>query len=536
MSKKVLYVNVDGDYEESLGVFEEADHVAASTGVAQAGAPIVLDAAGLIDPSMINFGSIDHGALSGLADDDHTQYILVDGTRAFSADQSMGGNRLTSVANPTAAQDATTKAYVDAVAVGLRPHGNCAVATTGNIDVASAPAAIDGFTMSSGDRVLVKDQTDATENGIYDFNGAGSALTRSADQDNSPLGEIYNGVFIPMILNGTVNVDKPFVITSVGTGTDGLHIIGTDDIIFDVFTSPTQLQGGNGIDISSNIISVDIVTAAGLKFVGDQLAVEPADFAGSGLVDDGADNLAVDWSTSFDEANKAIQAIHLASVTNGEGASIIGIEDSASYFTGADVEAATSEVASQLGGTTSTTFDFSENNVLADNDSVYPALEKLDLKFGDLASIANGEGASLVGIEDANSNYDATTVEGALDEIATKLVDRDTATAGATIAVGDLLYFSAADTVSPMPISSNNKAVGVALEAATSGNEVAYARWDEVAFSCLSGATAGTRYYWDGSSLTTTIPSGAGYVWQAGIAKNATDLLATVEFIKKNTP
>lgn len=60
----------------------------------------------------------DHGALTGLADDDHTQYVLADGTRALTGDLSMGSNKLTNVTDPTSAQDAATKAYVDANAGG----------------------------------------------------------------------------------------------------------------------------------------------------------------------------------------------------------------------------------------------------------------------------------------------------------------------------------------------------------------------------------------------------------------------------------
>ncbi len=64
-------------------------------------------------------GGTDHGALSGLGDDDHTQYILADGSRAFSGDQAMGSNKITGLATPTASGDAATKDYVDQAISGL---------------------------------------------------------------------------------------------------------------------------------------------------------------------------------------------------------------------------------------------------------------------------------------------------------------------------------------------------------------------------------------------------------------------------------
>ena len=66
MSKKFIFVNPDGDYQETPGAFEEADFVNASAGVGDAGKPIVLNAAGEIDSSML--ATIDHGDLDGLAD------------------------------------------------------------------------------------------------------------------------------------------------------------------------------------------------------------------------------------------------------------------------------------------------------------------------------------------------------------------------------------------------------------------------------------------------------------------------------------
>lgn len=116
MSRKFVYVDAEGFYVESAGAYEESDFINTSAGVGDAGKPIVLDAAGKIDNSMIDASVIDHGQLTGLLDDDHTQYILVDGTRAFSSDQSMGGNKLTNLANATGSTDAVPLGQLDSTA------------------------------------------------------------------------------------------------------------------------------------------------------------------------------------------------------------------------------------------------------------------------------------------------------------------------------------------------------------------------------------------------------------------------------------
>ena len=452
MSRKFIFVNGDGDYEETQGAFEQSDFINSSAGAADAGRPVVLDAGGRLDGSFIDDSDIDHGAIGGLTDDDHTQYIRVDGTRAFTGSQDMGGNLLTGLAAPVGANDAARKAYVDAVATGLRVHGNVAAATTGNISLASAPATIDGYSLSNGDRILVKNQTVAAENGIYLFNGAGSAMTRAEDFDNSPTGEIYNGEYIPKVLNGSVNQDVPFVVSSVGTGTDGLHQIGIDNIVFDEFTSPTQLQEGNGIDISSNIISVDLLdSGSGLHFAGA-----------------GTNELAIDWASTFtiDSADdKAFKASDLASTANGEGASIVGIEDSAGNFTATDVEAALAELASMASA------DF----------NVYTA----------------GAGG---------------------------------------VSKGDLVYVSGNDTVLPMPINAAHAAIGVAGNNGSAGTNINVLKNDAILAGVLSGATAGTKYYWTGSAWLTSMPSASGsFVWMGGVAKNGTDVQVETRFIKRNS-
>lgn len=108
----------------------------------------------------------------------------------------------------------------------------------------------------------------------------------------------------------------------------------------------------------------------------------------------------------------------LAAITNGNGAALVGIEDTATFYAGAHVESALAALGTALGGTNSTTRNFTNNTVVADNDSFFTAVDKLDTKFTDLASTANAKGASLVGVEDSSGFLAATTVEAALAEIA----------------------------------------------------------------------------------------------------------------------
>lgn len=115
--KKFLYVATDGLYTEATA-YETSDYISSSAGAGDAGKPIVLDAGGMLDASFIDDSDIDHGSIGGLADDDHLQYILVAGTRAFTGNQSFGGFKATSLADPTTSGDAVHYGYLISTATG----------------------------------------------------------------------------------------------------------------------------------------------------------------------------------------------------------------------------------------------------------------------------------------------------------------------------------------------------------------------------------------------------------------------------------
>jgi hypothetical protein len=203
---------------------------------------------------------------NGLDYDDNTGAISVDpseftlnqiGTAA--ADVSLGGFKITNLATPTASTDAVTKAYADSIAEGLHVHASAATATTTNISISAdleAGDVIDGVTLVAGDRVLVKDQTTASENGIYVVQASGAAV-RATDFDQPA--EVDGGDFI-FVTGGTVNDNTGWVQTSTGVTT-----IGTDPIYFTQFSGAGTFTAGNGLTLTGNSFSINTSITADLS-------------------------------------------------------------------------------------------------------------------------------------------------------------------------------------------------------------------------------------------------------------------------------
>ena len=159
----------------------------------------------------------------------------------------LGSQKITGLADGVAANDAATKGQVDVAQAGLDAKDACRVATTANITL-SGEQSIDGVTTTT-DRVLVKNQSTANQNGIYV--SASGSWARSTDADSSA--EVTSGLYT-FITEGTANGSTGFVLT-----TDDPITVGTTALTFSQFSGLAQLVGGTGITKTGNTINVDAV-------------------------------------------------------------------------------------------------------------------------------------------------------------------------------------------------------------------------------------------------------------------------------------
>jgi len=185
---------------------------------------------------------------------------------------------------PTSDLHAATKQYVDGISAGINFHAAVKAATTTNLsanysngtngygatltaDTNRAFTTLDGVSSwSVEERILVKDQTTATQNGIYTLTTVGSVstpwvLTRAVDADNNPAGELATGDFC-FVTNGSTNISKGFILSTTGTIT-----IGTTNINYTQFNASEAITAGTNISKSGSTISVvNTPTLSGVTF------------------------------------------------------------------------------------------------------------------------------------------------------------------------------------------------------------------------------------------------------------------------------
>ena len=223
---------------------------------------------------------------NGLDYDDSTGAISVDPSEfalnsvgAPTGNLAMATYKITGLGTPTEAADAATKAYVDNTTAGLNFHAPAHAATTANLTATydngtSGVGAtltgsgtfpqIDGHTVAEQERVLVKNQSTGSQNGLYvltdDGDPSGSwVLTRATDADNSPAGEVAYGDFC-FIQNGG-QAGFGFIVNTTGTIT-----IGTTSISYVQFNAGQVVVAGNGLqEATAGTLSIDTSITADLS-------------------------------------------------------------------------------------------------------------------------------------------------------------------------------------------------------------------------------------------------------------------------------
>ena len=193
----------------------------------------------------------------------------------------VNSQKVTNLALCTANTDAASKAYVDSVAQALDVKDSVVVATTGNGAISTAYAngqTVDGVTLSTGDRILLKDQTSGVANGIYNVNASG-APSRASDMAT---GANAAGNFV-FVEKGTVNGNNGFVCTT------DVAVVGTNALTFTQFSGAGQVITGDGIQKSGNEFSLDLKANSGVIISSTELAIDlsASAIAGTLAISDG---------------------------------------------------------------------------------------------------------------------------------------------------------------------------------------------------------------------------------------------------------
>jgi hypothetical protein len=191
--------------------------------------------------------------------------------------------RIINLPDPAAAQQPATKAYVDSAVEGLAWKDSVRVATQSNLNLSSPGGTIDGITMATSDRVLVRSQSSLPENGVYIWNGAATPMTRSLDASTSA--ELEQAV---------VTVEEGTSAASTFRQTSINFTLGSGDVVWASFGTATpsasettagiaelatQAETDTGTDDARIVTPLKLATYAGRKFktasnIGDGAATQ----------------------------------------------------------------------------------------------------------------------------------------------------------------------------------------------------------------------------------------------------------------------
>jgi hypothetical protein len=226
----------------------------ASTTYAPIASPTFTGTVAGITKSMVGLGNVDNTTDANKPVSTATQTAL--DLKAPIASPTFTGT-VTLPGAPTSDLHAATKAYVDASTSGLNVHASVKAATTSNINLnnqVEAGDVLDGVTLAHNDRILVKNQNDARDNGVYTVEPSGAPV-RAADYNTA--GEVDAGDFI-FVESGTANSKTGWI------QTNAITTLGTDAIAFTQFSGAGTYSANNGLTLTGNVFSINTGITADL--------------------------------------------------------------------------------------------------------------------------------------------------------------------------------------------------------------------------------------------------------------------------------
>lgn len=434
---------------------------------------------------------------------------LLNGTYLALAGGTLTG-ALILAADPVTALGAATKQYVDGISSGMTYKLAARVSSAGvNLTLTGPGATIDGVTLAVGDRVLVKDQTTGSQNGIYVFQGSASTMTRSTDAPAGSTTELDGGATV-WVNEGATTVDTAWTVITTGVVT-----IGTTAIVMTQTSGLGQVVAGNGLSKSGNTLSGLVVSASRLTVGGTGF-----DLAASGVTPGTYTKLTVD---NYGRATTGATAVPAD----------IGAQPAASLLTalagaGIGILAATSGSAVSSVTITGTAGQIAvaDGNGAAGNPTL--ALAATGVSAGTYNGVTvDVYGRVLSGTTSATSVVTVSLTNGTASAIA---IGRAVYISGSG-SVGLAEANASGTTIVAGLVNDTSIAAGAAGNIAATGVvTAATVQWDAVTGQS-GGLTSGMYYYLSNATagaITSTAPA-SGYVALVGLAMSSTQMKLQIE-------